>query len=323
MDEFRFINMIKQKYYKQPTLIKGVGDDAAVFHQPSKNIVTAVDTFVEQIHFSKETMLPYHIGYRSLAASVSDLVAMGARPTFYLVSIIVPPTKSIDGIKDIFRGMNGFASKYNMDLIGGDTVSGKELALSVTVIGYVDSKYVRYRHIAKDDDIIFVTGTLGNSQAGLYTLQNKVTVENEQYFIKKHRYPNPRVAFGQAMADIKRVSLNDISDGIVNELYEIAEASKVNLIIEDTLVPIHKSLSQFPDSLMKQWVYFGGEDFELVGTAAKSDWEVIKKIGQQTNTKVTKIGYVNNSIDTKRGNVYLKTNQDIKKLKKEGYIHLK
>ena len=323
MDEFQLINMIKQKYYKQPTLIKGVGDDAAVFHQPNKNIVTAVDTFVENIHFSKETMLPYHFGYRSLAASVSDLAAMGAQPAFYLVSIVVPASKDDEKIKEIFQGMNRFASKYNMDLIGGDTVSGKELTISVTVIGYVQSDYVRYRHVAKDNDVIFVTGTLGNSQAGLYTLQHKLTIENKHYFIKKHRFPNPRVAFSQALTDIKRVSLNDISDGIVNELYEIAEASNVNLLIEDALMPVHKSLAQFTEELTKQWVYFGGEDFELVGTAAETDWETIKRIGKQTNTKVTKIGYVNNDIYEKRGNVYLKINNEVKLLKKEGYIHLK
>src|SRR5690625_146741 len=179
VDEFKFIEMIKQKYYKQPTLIKGIGDDGAVFHQPHQNIVTAVDTFVEYIHFSKETMSAFHIGYRGLAASVSDLAAMGAEPKFYLVSIIVPQSKNIAEIEEIFLGMETFAKKYQMDLIGGDTVSGKELALSITVIGYVDEQRVRYRHTAKDGDIIFVTGTLGNSQAGLYMLQEKKTGKNK------------------------------------------------------------------------------------------------------------------------------------------------
>lgn len=323
MDEFQLINLIKQNYYRQPTLIYGIGDDAAVFQQSNKNIVTAVDSFVEDIHFSKETMAAFHIGYRSLAASVSDLSAMGAKPAFYLVSIVVPPTKEMAEIKEIFNGMNSFAQKYHMDLIGGDTVTGKELALSITVIGYAKSNNIPYRHQAKDGDIIFVTGTLGDSQAGLYALQNKLTIKNEKYFVNRHRQPQPRVTFAQRLSCIKRISLNDISDGIANELYEIADHSQVNLLIKDSLMPTHQDLAQFCDELIKQWVYFGGEDFELVGTADKDDWQTIKKIASQTNTKVTKIGYVNNRLHKRRGQVFLEIDQQKKLLPKKGYIHLK
>lgn len=323
VDEFKFIEMIKQKYYKQPTLIKGIGDDGAVFHQPHQNIVTAVDTFVEYIHFSKETMSAFHIGYRGLAASVSDLAAMGAEPKFYLVSIIVPQSKNIAEIEEIFLGMETFAEKYQMDLIGGDTVSGKELALSITVIGYVDEQRVRYRHTAKDGDIIFVTGTLGNSQAGLYMLQEKKTGKNKNYFIQKHRCPNPRVDFAKELASIKRVTLNDISDGIVNELYEIAHASKVNMIIKEDLMPVNKDLMQFSKTFVDQWIYFGGEDFELVGTASLKDWKTIQQIGEKTKTKVTKIGYIKNNIYQGYGRVFLQINQQIQLLNKKGYTHLK
>src|SRR5690625_112357 len=323
MDEFRLIDMIKQNYYQQSTLIKGIGDDGAVFAQANKDIVTAVDTFVENIHFTKETMSTFHMGYRSIAASVSDLVAMGALPAFYLVSIIIPKQwKTID-IEAVFQGMNTFAKKYHMDLIGGDTVSGKEFTISVTVIGYVSNDRIRYRNHAKDEDIVFATGTLGDSQAGLHTLKNNLTVQNQKYFIQRHRLPEPRVAFIKALSNIKRLCLNDISDGIVNELYEIAEASKVNISIKDHLMPTHKDLAQFSDELMTQWIYFGGEDFELVGTVAKEDWPKVQQIGRATNTKVTKIGSVNNQLAKTTGHVFLMVNDRLKLLKKEGYIHLK
>src|SRR5690625_1546937 len=92
MDEFSFIESIRQKTYNQPSLIKGIGDDAAVFRQRHQDIVTAVDTFVEDIHFSKQTMQAYHIGYRILAANLSDMAAMGAKPAYYLVSIVYQNT---------------------------------------------------------------------------------------------------------------------------------------------------------------------------------------------------------------------------------------
>ena len=162
MDEFSFINLIKQDYYTQSTLIKGVGDDGAVFRQSSKDIVTAMDTFVEDIHFSRKTMRPFYIGYRALAANISDLAAMGASPAFYLVSIIIPKSWSEDELLQIFTGMKTLAKTFNMDLIGGDTVSGQQLSISITVIGYVQRGKARYRSSAQDGDIVFVTGTLGD-----------------------------------------------------------------------------------------------------------------------------------------------------------------
>src|SRR5699024_3851686 len=85
-----FIDLIKQSTYRQSGLIKGIGDDAAVFRHTANDIVSAVDVFVENIHFSRDTMTPFHIGYRALAANLSDMAAMGATPTYILVAIVVP-----------------------------------------------------------------------------------------------------------------------------------------------------------------------------------------------------------------------------------------
>src|SRR5690625_8037625 len=101
MDEFSFINSIKQDDYKQPTIIKGIGDDGAVFRQISQDTVVAVDTFVEEIHFSRKTVPPKSIGYRALAAKVSDLAAMCAMPAFYLVPMVIPTSTSDDEILHI------------------------------------------------------------------------------------------------------------------------------------------------------------------------------------------------------------------------------
>src|SRR5690625_3168527 len=144
MDEFSFINSIQQSFYRQSSLIKGIGDDAAVFRQPSEDIVTAVDTFVEGIHFTRETMPPYYIGYRVLAANLSDLAAMGAVPAFYLVSIIIPDSWETKKIQKIFYGMKSLSQQFKLDLIGGDTVSGEELSISLTVIGSVKREKVSY-----------------------------------------------------------------------------------------------------------------------------------------------------------------------------------
>src|SRR5690625_825733 len=225
MNEFQFINEIKQKTYKQPSLIKGIGDDAALFRERVDDIVIAKDTFVENVHFSSKTMSLFHTGYRSLAANISDLAAMGARPLYYLVSIVIPDYYKEDELLSIYDGMKSLAHQYRMDLIGGDTVSGNNLIITITVIGKVEQYKVRYRHTAEVGDIVFVTGTLGDSRAGLYILQNQLNLKNKAYFINRHQMPEPRVRFTQSVKHIERITLNDISDGIATEAFEIAKAS--------------------------------------------------------------------------------------------------
>ncbi|WP_249871590.1 thiamine-phosphate kinase [Oceanobacillus saliphilus] len=321
MDEFSFIDSIKQDSNNQPSLVKGIGDDAAVF-RTSNDIITAVDTFVENVHFSRETMEPFHIGYRALAANISDLAAMGALPVFYLVSIVIPKGWEEEELLQIYAGMKSLAEQHKMDLIGGDTVSGSELTVSITAIGYTNRDKARYRSSAKPEDIVFVTGTLGDSQAGFHILTNPGSYRDADYFINRHRMPSPRVTFANKLIDLSRIAFNDISDGIASEANEIAETSHVTIILNEETLPTSDSYDQFPLELQNQWKLYGGEDFELLGTIASEDWEVLKKIAHLTNTKVTRIGYV---AETKRdGQVILKSNRknDII-LEKKGYRHLK
>src|SRR5699024_2896682 len=139
------------------SLIKGVGDDAAVF-RTNEDMVTAVDTFIEGVHFSSKTMNNFHVGYRALAANVSDMAAMGAMPIYYLVSIVIPKYINEEQVLKLFEGMDSLATIYNMDLIGGDTVSGEVLSISITIMGTVQKDGARYRHNAQINDIVFVTG---------------------------------------------------------------------------------------------------------------------------------------------------------------------
>lgn len=320
MDEFSLINKIKQRNYKQSSLLKGIGDDAAVFRETANDTVVAVDTFVEGVHFTNETMNPFHIGYRALGANLSDLAAMGASPTYYLVSIVVPKTWKKAAISDLFAGMNELASKYSIDLIGGDTVSGDNLILSVTIIGKLEKDKARYRHAAEVDDIVFVTGTLGDARAGLYLLQNDLKNKNRDYFIKRHRMPTPRIEFARGLSRLNRIALNDVSDGVANEAHEIAVASQVSIILIDELVPVHPSYKEFPFEFQSKWKYFGGEDFELLGTVPKVDWPFVQNVAKELNLKITAVGSV---IEKDEENVYLKQNETYEPLNKAGYTHLK
>lgn len=320
MDEFSFIEAIKQNHYKQSSLQRGIGDDAAVFHNGTNDIVVAVDTFVEGVHFTENTIDSYKLGYRALAANFSDLAAMGALPKYYLVSIVVPDDWKREKVLDIFQGMGALADHYRADLIGGDTVSGSGLVLSVTVIGEVEKGKSRYRNTAKPGDVVFVTGTLGDSRAGLHILQNKVSMEDGDYFIKRHQMPEPRIDFAYALKRIERLALNDISDGVGNEAHEIAEASEVTIVLYDEKIPVHPCLKQFSKEMQEDWKYFGGEDFELVGTVPEKDWPTVQETAEQMNMLISRVGFVTNK---NKHAVYVNKQGTLSPLEKAGYTHLK
>ncbi|MBD1224647.1 thiamine-phosphate kinase [Virgibacillus halodenitrificans] len=321
MDEFAFIDSIKQRSYKQSSLLKGIGDDAAVFRQTSEDIVTAVDTFVEGVHFSRDTMQPFHIGYRALAANISDLAAMGATPAFFLTSIVKPESWHVQEVEEVFIGMKELANSYGMDLIGGDTVSGKELTISITVIGYVPGGRARYRSVAQKDDIVFVTGTLGDSRAGLHLLTENNLYEHTEFFIQRHRTPTPRVEFAKSLINISRIALNDISDGIANEAAEIAEASNVGMLLYDESIPTSSFFTQFSMKQQHEWKYFGGEDFELMGTVSRQDWPSVKQAAEKTNTNLSEIGIVTEK--NKNSNVFIMKDNIKQGLNKCGYTHFR
>lgn len=322
MDEFSFIDSIKQNTYHQPSLIKGIGDDAAVFRQPTDDIVTAVDTFVEGVHFTRDTMPAYYIGYKALAANLSDLAAMGAKPVFYLVSITIPRKWTEQELTLVYSGMKTLAEAYQMDLIGGDTVSGDTFVLSITVIGYVKRNQARFRDQARPGDVVFVTGTLGDSQAGLHLLLNGGNYTDRAYYINRHQQPTPRVTFALGLTGLSRLALNDVSDGIANEAAEIAEASGVSVVLKEKNIPVHESFNLFPQMFQEKWKYFGGEDYELIGTVAPQDYQHIKKVAAKNKLRVSKMGYIKSNRSNKN-TVFLETDHTRFILNKHGYTHLK
>jgi len=323
-DEFAFIEEIKPKKSYQSTLVTGIGDDAAIYKSnKGMNQIICADTMVEEIHFSKRTMSPFQIGYKALAVNISDIAAMGGNPTFYLVSIAIPEGWSQEDLVSIYKGMESLAAEYQVDLIGGDTVSTHHsLLISVTVIGEVENDKLLLRSNAKAGDIVFVTGTLGDSAAGLELLLKhgntyKFT-SDEEYLTLRHQFPSPRIANGRFLATFDRVSLNDISDGIASEANEIAEASNVSIILNEDLLPLSSQLKKYNQELAIELALFGGEDFELIGTMSEGDWRTIPP---EMKEGFTIVGKVIESTESPK--VLLKKDDEFIHLEKKGYNHFK
>jgi thiamine-monophosphate kinase len=321
-DEFAFIQKISPKRSSSQDIIVGIGDDAAIV-RPNINtdIIACKDTMVEGVHFKRETMSPYHIGYKALAANISDIAAMGGIPTFYLVSIVIPPSWEEDELVEIYEGMEELAGIHEMALIGGDTVSTKgPLVVTVTVLGKVEQGKGLKRSDAKPGDVIFLTGTVGDSAAGLHILLSDNTKDMKyDSLVRRHQQPLPQVEAGRMLALFSSVSANDISDGVASEAIEIAEASGVKLIIDRYLLPLSKEILTFGEEQAYKWALFGGEDYELIGTTSPENWEQIEVAFNEKNLAITKIGVVQKGT----GKAFLQIGEETLELKKEGYNHFR
>lgn len=323
-DEFDFINKIKPKETQQSSLIKGIGDDAAVFKSDNRfDELICMDTMVEGVHFTKQTMTPFMVGFKALAVNISDIAAMGGIPTYYLVSIAVGEDWTEAELKEIYAGMSKLGNQYSMDLIGGDTVSSKQgLIITVTVCGIIEKGINLFRDNAKPGDLIFVVGELGASAAGLeLLLKNGLEhpyTTSEKMLLKAHQLPKPQVEAGRTLAKSgENISLNDISDGLASEANEIAEASQVDLHIHFEKIPRSNFLEDYPRDKQKSWCLFGGEDYFLVGTMSQTAYEKINQTFEQKGIKLSIIGEVTSGT----GTVYLTDNNKKEKLLKQGFNH--
>ncbi|MBU9713545.1 thiamine-phosphate kinase [Evansella tamaricis] len=328
-NEMKWIQSITPQKYHQPSLKVGIGDDAAIYHtEEGMETVVAVDTMVEGIHFTKKTMSMKAIGHKALAVNISDLAAMGAIPRYYLVSIAIPKEGwGKKELADIYSGMSEIGDLHRMDLIGGDTVSIKStLVITVTAIGIVEKGRRLVRANAKPGDVVFVTGPLGLSAFGLEHLLNEglCTMEDEKLwpYIKAHQFPVPQVKAGRLLAESNfRISLNDISDGLASETMEIAEASGVSIELQWNAIPTGTTLKEKSRDEQEKWILYGGEDFQLIGTVGKENWDELWKKFQENQLPLYAIGQINDS----KGIVKVELinnagNRDT--LTKTGYDHL-
>ncbi|MBH0167553.1 thiamine-phosphate kinase [Fictibacillus sp. 7GRE50] len=327
-DEFEWINSITPSHFFQKEVVQGIGDDAALWSvNEEMDQIVCVDTMVEGVHFTRNTLSPYQAGFKALAVNVSDIAAMGGIPQFYLVSIAIPSEWTEEELQEIYRGMSELAMKYKIDLMGGDTVSTKgPLVLSVTVIGKVEKGRSLLRSNARPGDSVFVTGTTGESAAGLNVLLGKTRhadfTANEEKWRSQHQMPLPHIEQGRFLAGSGfRISLNDVSDGVASELNEIAEASNVSIHIERNSLPVSESLRDLPEADVLNNQLFGGEDYVLVGTASEEDFKVLSDTFKQHALPLYEIGKVG---EAGKAEVYLHK-QDAKPelLTKKGFNHFR
>ena len=284
--EFEIIERYFKKKMKQTAL--GVGDDAAMIHvRNNYQLAISSDMLIENIHFLKNTN-PSHLGWKSLAVNLSDIAAMGAIPKWATLSISLPKINHT-WLKKFSKGFFKCAEKFGIDLIGGDTTKGP-LSISITIMGESKKDEALLRSGAKINDDIWVTGQLGLASMGLANLQGqlKLPPRIKMKCIRALEIPTPKTFLGSYLSRYAN-SCIDISDGLIQDLKHILKASKVgaSLLLND--IPCEKFIHT---SKQYQFVLNGGDDYELLFTAAKKNRPFIKKIAKKTNTPVTMIGNI-------------------------------
>ncbi len=271
----------------------GIGDDCALLTVAEKQLLAiSTDTLVSGVHFLPD-IDPADLGYKSLAVNLSDLAAMGADPAWLSLALTLPNVNE-DWLQSFSDSLFDQLNYYGMQLIGGDTTRGP-LSLTLTIQGLVPEGRTLKRAGARIGDWIYVTGTLGDSAAGLAILQNELRVDDEAdraALIHRHLRPQPRVLQGQALRDLASSAI-DISDGLISDLQHILKASGCGARIELDALPYSDALKNQVDAEQAlRWALSGGEDYELCFTVPEINRGALKVALGHTGAGYTCIGQI-------------------------------
>ncbi len=299
LGEFTLIEHLTKDFeIKNPSTIKGVGDDAAVINNSNKHTVISTDMLIEGIDFDMTYTPLRHLGYKAVAINLSDIAAMNATPKQITVNIAVSNRYSVEALSELYAGIYLACQRYDVDLIGGDTSSSPTgMYISITAIGEVEPKKEVYRSGANIHDLVCVSGDLGSAYSGLLILQReKATFKanpNYQpdlasfdYVLERYLKPEPRLDIIKFLKDkdILPTSMIDISDGLASDMMQICKASNVGCEIYEEKIPIDYATTmvcgEFGKMLPISNALNGGEDYELLFTIKQSDYEKIKNCNE-------------------------------------------
>lgn len=289
MDEFELIErFFRRESGPRPDVLLGIGDDAAVTTLDANGrLVIATDTIVAGTHFPVGTQ-PRAIGHRCLAVNLSDLAAMGAEPLWCTLALSLPNADT-EWVAAFAEGFFELAGRFNVALVGGDTVRGP-LAVTVTAHGRTESEKYVMRSGAANAEGIYVTGYPGEAAAGLQLLQAANTAPADDRWTQRFLYPQPRVHEGQSLVGLATAMI-DISDGLQVDLQRLLQASGVGADIDMGKIPVSPdALEAMDEKLALDLALTGGDDYELCFTVPADREPDLNAIRPTWDCPVTRIG---------------------------------
>jgi thiamine-monophosphate kinase len=278
------------------SLLQGIGEDVAVIRMGSKILLATTDMLVEEIHFQRSWIDPYHLGKKALMVNLSDIAAMGGIPRYFLVALGLPKNLRLSFVSRLYRGMRDGARQYHVDLVGGDTTLSRKVVLNISLLGEGHPGKILYRSGAKRGDDLWVSGTLGDAALGLRMLQEKGLNRKPGGPIAKHLSPVPRLSLGQALARSGLAdSMIDVSDGLLADTAHLLEESHVGALIWEDRVPLSATYREKASSYAKgffELAFTGGEDYELLFTAPTKSRGRISSLSRRLRVPVSMIGKI-------------------------------
>ena len=289
-----------QKYFTRPVrrAALGVGDDCALFAPgPGMQLAVSSDMLVEGRHFLS-TVSSARLGHKALAVNLSDLAACGARPVAFTLALALPRADEVflAGFSD---GLLALADAQGCELIGGDTTQGP-LNICITVFGELPTGTALLRSGAQPGDDVYVSGTVGDARLALEVFRGMQTLRGLDFETVRlaMECPQPRVALGIALRGVATSAI-DVSDGLLGDFQHILKRSKVGATLNVDAVPRSQVLSQFPIDVQRQFSLAGGDDYELVFTAAPRHSAQVHAAGSSAGVAVTCIGRIDESAELK------------------------
>jgi thiamine-monophosphate kinase len=273
-------------------VVLGVGDDCALLQPtPGHQLAISCDMLVEGRHFFPHTN-PASLGHKALAVNLSDLAAMGARPLGFTLALALPALDDA-WLADFARGLFALTDRHACPLVGGDTTRGP-LNICITVFGELLPGRALRRDAAQPGDDLWLSGRTGEARLALAHRQGLpwATAQPAASLIEPDARldrPTPRLALGSALAGVAHAAL-DVSDGLAGDLGHILRASALGAEIDWAALPVAPSLASLPLAQQQECLLHGGDDYELLVTAAPAAREQMQAAAQRSGTPLQRIG---------------------------------
>ncbi|MBF0627731.1 MAG: thiamine-phosphate kinase [Magnetococcales bacterium] len=280
-------------------VVTGIGDDAAVLAVPrTQHLLATVDAMVEGVHFASDAD-PFLLGQKALRVNLSDIAAMGGQPAWYLLSLALPGATPEAWLAEFVRGLGVAGEAFGVRIAGGNTTAAPAgRSIHVTMFGLVSQARALTRAGALVGDRILVSGTIGDAALGLAVRQGRLVVEDEAdrvFLASRFDLPEPRVGLGVAVSDAAAVhALIDVSDGLVADLGHLCQASGVGAQVDVAKIPLSEAARRLlaQDAGLLPLLLTGGEDYELICTAAEGALEMLHTLARQAGVALTEIGVI-------------------------------
>ncbi len=281
------------RFFTRPTrrAVLGVGDDCALLSVAAgMQLAVSCDMLVEGRHFLS-SVAPERLGHKALAVNLSDLAACGAEPLACTLALALPRADE-PFIAAFARGFFALADAHGIELVGGDTTAGP-LNICITVFGQVPAGQALLRSGARAGDDLWVSGTLGDARLALEVFRGAVALPGDQFDAVRRamELPQPRVALGLALRGVASSAV-DLSDGFVGDLGHVLQRSGVGALLQADALPRSAALAAQPLALQRQCVLAGGDDYELLFTAAPTQREAVLAAGRQAGVALTRCGAI-------------------------------